>query len=655
MKKITIFVLAFLLMALIGCGKKNYELKEPETMTQYEEVEAYAENLNLDINLNEIRNNLYLPKKTDNPLMLVRWSSNNPKVINDQGHVTRPAPGENSVKVVLTAAITLGGTLIEKKFELTVIPLASSVEATLDEDLNDFVLYPFNIIDTDLIILPRVTNRGTYIEWETSDASVIDLEGNVYLPKEGEPDKQVTLSATFSLLGFMKFKDYTFTVTQEKKASLHINENDPRILNKIHVNEKIAFLRALLNAKPGDAIIVAPGIYNSVNIEMKSSGTLEHPIFIIGSPDGTTFIEGESQININADHVVIANFKFQNGFPSTDRGAVWLEGNHLRMTNIMFYNYEQIGYDYKWVSMTGKFHEVDHNTFDGKKTGGALLTVWRDDIDYQFHIIRNNIFKNYKDAGGANGYETIRLGTSTYSQSDGYIKVEGNYFEDVSGEIEIISVKSGRNIIRNNTFKNSLGHITLRHGKNNLVENNVIFGGNIHDTGGIRIYDGGHIVRNNYIESVTTSSNTRAGIVIHSGVNVVGENTVLNAQWTPYNLYIYNNTIVDSKQSLLFGGKYSRPSKDVILENNFIIAKDNEYVARYDKLPENATFIDNHFYSNTGYSGGGAINPGVLPTGITFSTEIPAITRTNGLLLHDTYGAQGLHIINEVDVGILWD
>ncbi|MFA5719771.1 MAG: polysaccharide lyase 6 family protein [Acholeplasmataceae bacterium] len=655
MKKITLLFMSFLLIILAGCGKTHYELNEPTNRTTYEEVKAFADNLVLDINHDEVRNNLYLPKKTENPLMFVTWRSDSPKVINDQGHVTRPNAGEDSKKVTLTATITLGGTLIEKDFLLTVLPLASAAEGTLDEDLNDFVLYPFDTIDTDLIILPRVTNRGTYIEWETSDSSIIDLEGNVYLPKEGEADKEVTLSATFTLGGAMKFKDYTFKVTKEKKASLHINEDDPRILNKVHVDEKIGFLRALLNAKPGDAIIVAPGVYNSVNIEMKNGGTKENPIFIMGSPDGKTFIEGESQININADHVVIANFTFQNGHPSTDRGAVWLEGDHLRMTNIMFYQFEQIGLDYKWVSMTGKFHELDHNTFDGKKTGGALLTVWRDDIDYQFHTIRNNIFKNYEDAGGANGYETIRLGTSTYSQSDGFITVEGNYFENVNGEIEIISVKSGRNIIKNNTFKNSLGHITLRHGKNNLVENNVILGGHIHDTGGVRIYDGGHIVRNNYIEAVTSSSNTRAGIVIHSGVNNAGENTVLNAQWTPYYVYIYNNTIIDSKQSLLFGGKYSRPSKDVTLENNFIIAKDGEFVARYDKLPEDVTFIDNYFYSNKGYSGGGAINPGVLPSGIRFSNDLPTIERVNGLKLHQTYGAQDLQIINEVDVGILWD
>src|SRR5690606_23051750 len=98
--------------------------------------------------------------------------------------------------------------------------------------------------------------------------------------------------------------------------------------------------------------------------------------------------------------------------------------------------------------------------------------------------------------------------------------------------IEIISVKSGRVMIRNNTFLRNLGHITLRHGKNSRVENNVMMGEFIVDTGGIRIYDGGHVIRNNYIDGVNSSSNTRGGIVVHSGVNIPGTDTVLNAQWT---------------------------------------------------------------------------------------------------------------------------
>ena len=53
---------------------------------------------------------------------------------------------------------------------------------------------------------------------------------------------------------------------------------------------------------------------------------------------------------------------------------------------------------------------------------------------------------------GSNGGETLRIGTSHYSLSDSFTVVENNYFERTNGEVEIISVKSGKNQIRNNVF-----------------------------------------------------------------------------------------------------------------------------------------------------------------------------------------------------------
>lgn len=654
MKKIGILLLALTMsFILVSCGNKVFLPEEYTDKTPFEELKEIVDNFDLGIDLNDIKVGISLPKKTDHPTLEISWRTDNPDYVTIDGHVNRPSSEEDPVEVKLTGVFTIGGSRLEKNFYLTVIPQPSNEENILAEDIELLELYPFDTIYTDYLILPRVTYNGSYITWETSDASVIDLDGNVSLPNEGEADKTVILTAQLSSGGMMAFKDFPLTVSYKAPSVEIINQNDPRILNIIEINNKTELIAASLNAKPGDALVLKPGRFNDVNITLTKSGTEENPIFIIGTPN-ETLITGESTIQIKANHVVVANLKFVDGHPTNDRGAIWLNGDHLRLTNTMFYNYESFGYDHKWLSLTGQFHEIDRNTFDTKSTGGSLLTVWRDDRSAQFHHIYQNVFKNYANGGGQNGYETIRFGTSIHSQSDSYTLLENNLFEDVNGEIEIISVKSGRNMIRNNTFVRSLGHITLRHGINSVVENNVFLASYINDTGGVRIYDGGHVIRQNYIDSVNTSSNTRAGIVIHSGVNIPPSKTVLNAQWTPYNLLIENNTIYNSRQSILFDGKYSQVSVDVTLRNNLVVARTGQAAIRYDKQHINPIFINEHYFSDVSYSGGGAYNPPSVPNGVTFVQSFLEIELTNGLHLHNEWGATTPRIVASNQVGVLW-
>jgi poly(beta-D-mannuronate) lyase len=282
------------------------------------------------------------------------------------------------------------------------------------------------------------------------------------------------------------------------------------------------------------------------------------------------------------------------------------------------------------------------------------LTIWRNDNSPDFHHIYLNQFKNYQDGGGLNGYETIRVGTSDNSQSDSYVTIENNLFEEVNGEIEIISIKAGRTIIQGNTFKKCMGMITSRHGKNNLIQDNVIFANNVKDTGGVRTYDGGHIIRNNYIEKVVTTSNTRGPIVIHSGNSVPGGTTVLNSQWTAYNILLENNTIIDSTQSLLFCGKYTYHARDVVIKSNFIVSKQNEAAFRFDKAPENPLYINNQVYASQLTDHRGNLQLDEI-SGVTFSTSLPNLTpNQQGLILKAGVGAKDLTVLDNDSTGTTW-
>ncbi|MBN2504054.1 MAG: polysaccharide lyase 6 family protein [Bacilli bacterium] len=627
-------------------------------MTPFEIVQHVKSNLELGVDTSDVRDNLVLLKEIQigNDLVLISWESDNKNVINNEGHVVRPLAGNGDIVVTLTANFSLSGTLDYRDYVLTVKELPSSDLGLVEEVAAELIVWPEAKLNRDFLVLPRVGNFASKIEWETSDPDLIDLQGNVQLPEWGEPDQVVTLYSTISIGDAMVFRDYQITLTaKDPHDGIPITLSDDRILRIVPVSDKIALLTAVLNAEPGDAIVLESGNYYDVNFVMTRSGTKENPIFFLARDPRLSTIKGESTLHFKADHIIIANLAFSEGRPSSDQGVILLEGNYLRMTNILIDDFDQAGYDYKWVSLTGKYHEVDNNTFDGKETGGSLLTIWRDDLSPQFHNIHNNQFLNYQDAGGANGYETIRVGTSTYSQSDSYVVIENNRFESVNGEIEIISIKSGRVLVRGNTFIDSLGHVTCRHGKNNVIESNVFFGNSITDTGGIRAYDGGHVIRNNYVEAIFTSSNTRGGVVIHSGVNVPGTDTVLNAQWTSFDLLIVENTFVDCRQSILFDGKYSYPAHDPEFINNLIVAMPGYAAVRYDKVPIDAIFADNHFYSDTAYSGGGAVVSVSVPIGVEFQMTLPTLERdSSGLMLHPTWGARNLEVVNQEDSGVYW-
>ncbi len=656
MKKriLSVFILASLI-TLCGCNNnsensgslysQNDISSEVDTrpQTNYEIVKEFMDDFVIE-NPESIVSNIYLPKKISEE-GVITWKSSDPKVINSDGHVTRSI--EKDIPITLTAIAVLGSTREKREYDVVVKKIEGTIEPKVVEAMNDFILWPDEKINRDIIVLPRVTNiNGVYISWETSDSSIIDLDGNVYRSKE---EKTVSLTGTFSLGDVSLTKSFEVVVDSIKSDDYeYINENDPRILNKIYVSSLVEIVSAINEIKPGDAIILEDGIYRDVVFNILTSGTETNPIFIFAKNPGNVKLCGESRIDVIADYVIIANFNFVDGYPSKDTGVVALNGNHLRFTNNIIKNYELVGNDYKWLSLTGRYHEIDRNIFDGKTTGGSLLTVWRNDMSSQNHYIHKNQFLNYKEAGGANGYETIRIGTSTYSQSDSNIIVEDNLFENINGEIEIISIKAGRTIVRNNTFYSCIGLVTCRHGKNNLIEGNSFFCNKITDAGGIRMYDAGHVIRNNYIQDVNTSSNTRAGIVIHSGVNEHGETTVMNLQWTPFNILIKNNTIVNSRQSFLIGGKYAVACKDVTFNNNLVVSSDYAAI-RYDKEPINPEFINNHFYALNYLDSLSVFKNVVTPSW--FSNIIPELTEENGIYKYQDYGASNIVIKTKENTG----
>ena len=325
----------------------------------------------------------------------------------------------------------------------------------------------------------------------------------------------------------------------------------------IRVSSQSEYRDATKNLQPGDTIELANGEWENFEILFTGFGLKDKPITLTAEEKGKVFITGVSNLRIAGEYLVVSGLVFKNGYTPTSEVVSYRRNkenlaNHSRITEIViddFNNPERTESDY-WVSMYGKNNRFDHNYLAGKNNNGVTMAVRLNTEDSQenHHRIDHNYF-GHRPILGSNGGETLRIGTSHYSMSNSFTVVEDNYFDRCDGEVEIISNKSGGNVFRGNVFFESRGTLTLRHGNDNLVENNVFFGNGVDHTGGIRVINKRQTIRNNYMEALT---GTRFGsaFVIMNGV----PNSPINRYHQVEDTLIENNTIIDAGHVELAAG-----------------------------------------------------------------------------------------------------
>lgn len=348
------------------------------------------------------------------------------------------------------------------------------------------------------------------------------------------------------------------------------------IAQEIKVSTIEAFNQAIKNATPGSKIILANGVWNNVHLKAHAIGTKEAPVVISAETNGEVILTGDSRLNISGEYVIVSGLWFKDGAPTTKyvvefRKDSKVFANNCRLTNTVISNFNptDASIESHWVDLWGKNNRVDHCNFSGKTNGGTTLVVWLkgDEHIENNHKIDYNFFGSRPELG-VNGGETIRIGTSENSMKSSRTLVEFNTFKGCNGEIEIISNKSGNNIFRNNLFLESEGSLTLRHGDNALVENNVFIGNNNKKVGGIRIINEGHIVRNNLLVGVI-GNDYRGPIVVMNGV----PNSPLNRYKQVKNVDIQNNTLINCSAVQFGAGKDSEKTLapiNVVFANNLI-------------------------------------------------------------------------------------
>lgn len=360
-----------------------------------------------------------------------------------------------------------------------------------------------------------------------------------------------------------------------------------------------AFDAAVRASVAGDSVVLADGVWRDFEIVFTGEGTAAKPITLRAQTAGKVVISGKSNLRIGGRHLIVSGLTFKDGHsPSPEVIAFRRDSKTLaydsRVTETVidgFNKPDRGAVDY-WIGLYGKNNRVDHSHLQGKLNGGVTLAVVLNSAESQQnnHRIDHNYF-GPRPPLGSNGGETIRVGTSEYSLTNSLTVVEDNYFEGCSGEVEIISNKSGGNVYRRNVFVRSQGALVLRHGAGNLVEDNVFLGGGVSHTGGVRVINADQTVRNNYFQDLGGADFTSA-LVMMNGV----PNSPLNRYNQVLNARIEKNVFVNVKEVLFGAGadqERTLPPAQSTLAGNVFLGSGGQAVFKAMSPVDGLTFTAN--------------------------------------------------------------
>ncbi|NCI47407.1 polysaccharide lyase 6 family protein [Sediminibacterium soli] len=306
---------------------------------------------------------------------------------------------------------------------------------------------------------------------------------------------------------------------------------------EITVNSIAALQNAISEAKPGELILVADGMYmTDTDIAVKAIGTAEKPIIIAAAHTGMAEIGGKSGFSLSAPaaYVTIRGFRF------THQASKAKTGSGTRFCRFTQNIFETPG-NGENLTIAGTDHQVDYNSFQNKNAMGRFLAIRGTGSQIAERLwIHHNYFKSHKDQGGPNGAEAFQFGLSGFSLSSSNSIVEYNLFEDCAGENELISVKASAVTLRYNTIRNCPAQFTLRHGNRCKVYGNYFI-----NTPGLRIFGDDHLVYNNYFEGC------HPAITIGNGGAEVADGAPLTSHDRPDRVLIAFNTLVDNKTNIV--------------------------------------------------------------------------------------------------------
>lgn len=354
----------------------------------------------------------------------------------------------------------------------------------------------------------------------------------------------------------------------------------------------MTFSLTILNKplKAGLTYTILQNEYHNNKIHISASGTAKKPININCAKG--TLITNKTTIKISGSYIIFEGFTFRN---LVSKKCLKLDGDHIILRNNTF---EEMSEPVeKHIQVSGQYNRITRNIFRTMHFLGNVIVVEVNKKRSNFCMIDNNSFDTRFPKGDKNGQETIRVGDSKNSLYESKTMIYNNKFNNIDGEIEIISIKSCSNIIANNTIMNSSGQICLRHGKNNLVVDNYINGGGKIGAGGLRVTDSDHRIFRNTFELLVDTGGFRTPIALMCGQ----VDNKLNGYAPVTNIQIVDNDFINCFNCLALGvshkrGKNIKPDNLKITDNSIIKCN---YIFNKDTLGygENVEISNNPLYN----------------------------------------------------------
>ena len=399
------------------------------------------------------------------------------------------------------------------------------------------------------------------------------------------------------------------------------------------VNSLMDLKQAIIKAKPGDKIILSEVTFENKKCDIEANGTSEKPIIIKAKTKGGTFIT--SSVEIKGDYIHIDGVNF------IEKGNLVLSGRGCRVSNCTWDD-SKSG---KWLRVLPGSSEIEihNNIFKNKITSNQnmdrncqLLQIIVRNRNEKHHI-HHNLFKDVAKGKTGNGFETLQLITENNPfdppPGDCNTVIEDNLFIRCNGEAEIISVKSNGNLIRKNTFRACRGGLVLRHGDNNVVTQNYLFGEGEEGSAGVRLQGTGQMVANNYFQDLGSY-----GLGMMDG--------------TPDDLYIrvenariVFNTFINCNNNFTIGINHSKHPNGTVpkncrIEGNIFYSEDGNTSEEFVVFVQNDQPENWQWKDNIGF---GKKSPEM--TG--FLNEDPKIKKNSNGLRIPTSGTKSSRITND--------
>jgi poly(beta-D-mannuronate) lyase len=374
------------------------------------------------------------------------------------------------------------------------------------------------------------------------------------------------------------------------------------------VDEAVSLFK---KAKAGERVLLKDGTYKDAVIKIHNeNGTKDKQVTFAAQTPGKVFFEGNSTLSFSGNYVVVTGFTWRNGGDSIGSKSVieFKTGNdriasHCSFTNNAIIQYSsQPSIDNKWISIYGEYNTVSHCLLQNKNNLGATVTVWLTPGKEAHHTISHNYFHGRQNGPKSdNGLESIRIGDSKTSFEQSHCVVALNRFEECDGEIEIISNKSFHNSYLHNSFVNSDGGLTLRHGNECLADGNYFDGGTKPLSYGVRFIGEGHVAINNCFYNLhgAPNQNFRAPVTLVTGLM----NTPINGYFQVKRAVVADNIFINCDMPAIRVG--ATPKRDgailapdiLNIINNIIVDNKGTAGAIYqeEKAPAHSTITNNKY------------------------------------------------------------